>query len=778
MKILKPLFVFFFFFLCTPEVCSVTSSRISNLSEPNTFFTGRDKEIKDLSLALEKKTIIVVEGLSGIGKTQLAKKYSQSVSNKYDLIWWFDSEKNMDTQVDELLSKLYRRANKPYYRPAKSQELIKKLKAELNLTALTYLLVFDNIDDINMIQHYATLKRNDMRSQHIIATSKKKNTIFSSLLIDKFERKESLAFLAKILEGEKEENLDALAETLGDFPLALAQAASFIKMNPSVSVKTYIQLFKESYAELWKSEGKLIEDTKSGAYFNDNYHKSMATAIKMNIEDIKKRSPLAYEMLCFSSLLHHHHIPFSVLEHWACSKRRASKIEFHEALSLLLNYFLLEREAEKTDTPNNDLFRQHELIQLITSNTFEKDQKKALLNAAADSLVQELSIPPVTLLEQFKEKEYFYNHMEKVCTLASELDYDDRSLTELKIALLYFVHFIQRDFTQSSELIKSLKKDVDSHSKDISPLAQIWFYCTIGNDQMFEDFSQVQQSYEKGLKCLEMIQDAEIKRSYFMHLTYSYIESLCNIGRLREAIALCDGLQDTLKASNNLSQKIAFLGASGSTRIKHGQYALALKELDLCLELISQQKDMENFRPFAMLLKAQCILCQGQTQQAHEIIEEIYPRLLKVFVSPESMVLVKCQIIKGASLASFGKREEAIDIVKQSLESYEKSSGFENDVLKGLGYRILGEIYEADGNLPKAYEQYAKAESIYAKILQEKSLADLGLLYMRLAILGAKMKDDTMVKKYLTLHINDFGLSHPRTLEIKEYLDGQGFSVL
>ncbi len=37
------------------------------------------------------------------------------------------------------------------------------------------------------------------------------------------------------------------------------------------------------------------------------------------------------------------------------------------------------------------------------------------------------------------------------------------------------------------------------------------------------------------------------------------------------------------------------------------------------------------------------------------------------------------------------------------------------------------------------------------------------------------MKDDIMVKKYLTLHVNDFGLSHSRTLEIKEYLDGQGF---
>jgi predicted DNA-binding protein len=778
MKIFKTAIVFIFFFLnvfffTSQEVYSVMSARISNLSEPNTFFTGRDKEITVLRLALDKQTIIIVEGLSGIGKTQLAKKYSESALNKYDLIWWFDSEKNMDTQVDELLVKLYRHANKPYYRPANSKELIKKFKAELSLTALTYLLVFDNVDDINIIHHYAPLKRNDMRSQNIIVTSKKKNNVFPSLLIDRFERKESLAFLAKILEREKEEDLDTLAETLGDFPLALAQAASYIKMNPSVRVKTYIELFKENYAELWKSEGKLIEDTESGAYFNDSYHQSMATAIKMNIEAIKKLSPLAYEMLCFCSLLHHQHIPINILEHWACTKRGASKIEFHEALSLLLNYFLLEKEATNKDKQDQDFFHQHELIQLIAADTGQEEREILLLNEVSESLIHDIVNSPFTLLEQFKGREYFYNHLKKSSDLAEELNVNATPIVELRMALLYFTHFFQRDFDQAAVLTNALQTQ---RNESLSPLAQVWFYCVVVNDYMFEDVTKVQENYKKAMEYVEKIQDEETKRSYLLHLSLDYAESLSNFGRTKEATTLWDGLKEAIKTTKNESQKPYYFGTSAIIRLKHGQYDLCLKAIDSCFEAIEKKKDPE-YLPFAMMFKAHCLLYQGKAQEAYELVEKSYPLLLDIFGTPDCAMVVNAQLIRGGCLSALGRLTEAFDVVRQTLDSYEHSSGYENDVLKGMGHRILGEIYEAEGNLSKAYEEYVIAESIYAKILQEKSLADLGLLYMRFAILGAKMKDDVMVNKYLTLHIQDFGLSHPRTLEIKEYLDGQGLSL-
>ena len=94
-----------------------------------------------------------------------------------------------------------------------------------------------------------------------------------------------------------------------------------------------------------------------------------------------------------------------------------------------------------------------------------------------------------------------------------------------------------------------------------------------------------------------------------------------------------------------------------------------------------------------------------------------------------------------------------------------------------MGYRILGEIFEAKENFKKAYEEYIKAEKFYEQVLQGKDLDDLSLLYTRLAILGAKQRDYRQVDKYLSLHIKQFGLAHPRTFEIKRFLDDRRFPL-
>ncbi len=212
-------------------------------------------------------------------------------------------------------------------------------------------------------------------------------------------------------------------------------------------------------------------------------------------------------------------------------------------------------------------------------------------------------------------------------------------------------------------------------------------------------------------------------------------------------------------------------------RLKHGQYEQALKDIEYCETLISKYKDMESYIPFLLVKKAHALLYTNQVQEAYQIIEDIYPHLLEMYLSPENIVLIRAQFIKGACLAALGKLDEAQNIVQASLSSYEKTSGFTNDSLKGMGYRILGEVFEAKENFKKAYEEYIKAEKFYEQVLQGKDLDDLSLLYTRLAILGAKQRDYRQVDKYLSLHIKQFGLAHPRTFEIKRFLDDRGFPL-
>lgn len=751
--------------------------KMLKLARPNAFFVGRKQEMDTIvrSLFQDHSKVLFIEGVSGIGKTQLAKQYAHTYSEKYDLIWWFDGDKNLDSQIDQFLMELYLGNNRPYYRPLNSASLFKKLKDELYDFPGSWLIIVDNVDDPSILNEAFLINYGSL-AKHVIVTSKKMNKTLPSMKIDKFQRQESIEFLSRNLEVSTKEELNALAELLEDFPSALVQAVSYIKTNPSVNVSTYLQLFKENRLELWMSEQKLLEEIKVKQSLSDQYNKTIATATRINLESLKSSSPLAYKILTFCSLLDHQHIPASVLEHWALGKHGATKIEFHEALSLLLNNFLLEKETGSNVHLASELLTQHELFQFIVMETLSEKSRREMLNEASDFILQELTQSPGTLYEQFKGKEYLSDHLEKISNFADELGLKDPKILELKIALLYFIHYIRRDFEKSSKLINELKSIVDS-SKDLSPLAQVWFYCTYCNDQMFEDLSKVRESYKNGLNCVNQIKEEDTNRGYYIHLNMNYMESLSNFGEIKEAITICDNLDELVEKSNNKSEKTAFLGVSAIIRLKYGQYDKALQELDDCLELISEEKGDDRFIPLLMLVKAHCLLNQLQPQKAYQILEQCYPHLLEIFSTPDSMVLVKGKFIKGACLASFGKLDEAQQIVTETLDAYEKSTGFENDTVKGMGYCILGEIFEAKGDLDKSYEEYIKAEKLYDIVLKEKTLDDLSRLYTHLAILGAKQKDEVMVDKYLSLHITHFGLAHPRTFEIKHFLDQEGLSL-
>lgn len=757
---------------------SRTKTKIINLLNKNYFFTGREKEINALTKAFaeNKNNIFVLEGISGIGKTQIAKQYAYDFLDKYEIIWWFDSEKNRGLQAEELLKEILSQEGQPYYPPMSSISIGKRLRDKLSSLQLNWLLIFDDFENMASITQYAPLNDEDIFTKHVIVTSKKMNSTYPSLVIHRFQRKESIAFLQKILTKSNVEDIDELAETLGDFPLALAQAASYIKMNPSVDIKIYLQLFKESCSDLWRSEEKMARQDHENNSLIDHYNKTIGTTIKININGIKDRSPLAYELLCFSSLFNHQHIPLELLEIWAYNKRGASKLEFHEALSLLLNYFLIEQENKAGEEHTASLLNQHEMIQLIVEDCLSKKTKEELLKESVSSVIDQLSSSAASLFEQFKEKEFLYDHIKKMCHLADVLNLSNQNIIELKISFLYFVHFIKYDFEYAATLMNPVK-DLLKSNIQISPLSQIWFYCIIINDRMFEDFSATEDGYRKVLLLLEEIKDQEKKITHLLHADIDYIESLSNFGKIKEATSICDSRLDTIRTTKNKSEKIALLSISALVRLKHGQYEQALKDIEYCETLISKYKDMESYIPFLLVKKAHALLYTNQVQEAYQIIEDIYPHLLEMYVSPENIVLIRAQFIKGACLAALGKLDEAQNIVQASLSSYEKTSGFMNDSLKGMGYRILGEIFEAKENFKKAYEEYIKAEKFYEQVLQRKDLDDLSLLYARLAILGAKQRDYRQVDKYLSLHIKQFGLAHPRTFEIKRFLDDRGFPL-
>jgi ABC-type phosphate/phosphonate transport system ATPase subunit len=110
--------------------------------EPVSYFVNHKNHLQNLNTNLEKYHQASVVGISGMGKTQLIRMYSKDYSAKYDLIWFFDC--NLDLNHEFL--KLATEINKHLEQNPLPLEMsgVKKEVMHYLTTKKNWLLVFDN----------------------------------------------------------------------------------------------------------------------------------------------------------------------------------------------------------------------------------------------------------------------------------------------------------------------------------------------------------------------------------------------------------------------------------------------------------------------------------------------------------------------------------------------------------------------------------------------------------------------------------------------------------
>ncbi|MDT0413345.1 MULTISPECIES: FxSxx-COOH system tetratricopeptide repeat protein [Streptomyces] len=223
--------------LDTPEVWGAVPRR-------NTRFTGRETLLNEayhyLSEAGEGAGVLTLNGMSGVGKTQLAAEYVYRFGSEYDVVWWISAE-NRGTYrrgLAELSTALGLRTGDEYG---------ERLRAALDALRrgdpyAKWLIVVDGADEPEEVWdllptgpgHVLISSRNTDWSQH------------NSRLLDVpvYARDESVAFIRRRAPRLDEAEADRLAEALGDMPLVLDQAAGWLN-DSDISIEQYIALLEE-----------------------------------------------------------------------------------------------------------------------------------------------------------------------------------------------------------------------------------------------------------------------------------------------------------------------------------------------------------------------------------------------------------------------------------------------------------------------------------------------------------------------------------------------------
>jgi AAA ATPase domain len=210
---------------------------------------GRERELGAIEAAFTARTtkkvpVCVLTGMGGVGKTSLARAYAQRHLDDYGIVWWIRAEDRavVDLEYRGLLEIVLSSGEATQIRDA-----VAAACAWLGTCRYRWLLILDNVQDAQSLQGLIPAKGN---GNVVVTTRSSRWTDHSNLLpVDKLDRESAIDLLMRRSPDQDEATAKELAEELGDLPLALTQAASFVQAH-AVDLATYMRLYRESAAEL------------------------------------------------------------------------------------------------------------------------------------------------------------------------------------------------------------------------------------------------------------------------------------------------------------------------------------------------------------------------------------------------------------------------------------------------------------------------------------------------------------------------------------------------
>jgi len=259
---------------------------LGDLPPRNTGFVGREHQIGTIDKVLRAGAgVLTLNGIGGVGKTQLAVEYIYRFRDHYELIWWVPAEH--PSRLRASLAALGARLGLPgseamQHPPAQVLEALAR-------SELRWILAFDNAGPPDSLPSLAALG-----SGRVLLTSRDPDWAGygPTLEVDVFERAESVELLRSRGVDITSEDADRLADRLGDLPLAVEQAAAW-RVATGIAVADYIDQLDLQVQEI-------VSNSKVKAA---NYPTTLAAFLNFAFDQLATTSPVAMQLFeLFASL--------------------------------------------------------------------------------------------------------------------------------------------------------------------------------------------------------------------------------------------------------------------------------------------------------------------------------------------------------------------------------------------------------------------------------------------------------------------------------------------
>ncbi|KAJ0334291.1 hypothetical protein COL5a_000339 [Colletotrichum fioriniae] len=291
----------------------------------NPHFTGREKIIAEMETffseddryATQQKRLVLT-GLGGVGKTQIATAFAYDAYNagRYATVLWVFAVDEQEviksfTQLAKTLG-LFPKLSKSLEdrgqqnMPPMALALLQWLSREEEQRSSRWLLVFDNVDDLDNLDVSRFFPR--VPWGHILITSRRKEArrLDRQVEVGMMDETEAVTLL-KNCSGrrgdDEEEAARHVAYKLGYLPLALDQAGAYIT-GQSIDFAEYMDLYRVSHDQL-------LRHKPPRAVWS--YEQTVFTTWEISFHAVAARNPVAARLLDLAAFFYSDGAPFALM---------------------------------------------------------------------------------------------------------------------------------------------------------------------------------------------------------------------------------------------------------------------------------------------------------------------------------------------------------------------------------------------------------------------------------------------------------------------------------
>ncbi|KAI1172158.1 kinesin light chain [Nemania sp. FL0916] len=369
-------------------------------------FIARESELLEIHRVLSgsdgTRRSIVVHGLGGIGKTQLAITYAKRYKDEHSAIFWLNikDEPSIQQSFMTIAKQIMRQhTDAGCLRGLNLQDnakVIDAVKTWLSLPGNTrWLLIYDNYDDPKLCDgpndtgvDIDLFLPEAYQGSVIVTTRSSQVNIGHSIRVKKLESiEDSLQILATTSgrnDPEHGDDAKRLAEELDGLPLALAAAGAYLR-RVTISFADYLSLYKESWSTLQTTTPSL------GSYQD----RTLCSTWELSYVQIQKQHPLAAYLLRWWAYFNNEDLWFELLQHdipdrpgWACEL--ADKLSFNSAMGTLHDYGFVEPHTPPPDLIGSRGYSIHPCVHSWTVHVLNEERDVSLFELSMECIAFKL----------------------------------------------------------------------------------------------------------------------------------------------------------------------------------------------------------------------------------------------------------------------------------------------------------------------------------------------------------------------------------------------------